>query len=216
MVAFHLSLLITGAKIHQSAGLTRFIEQGGRTYSVEEGTNIPEAMVPLYEHAQEGRRKCRTIEQTVSSLETEGSGGSYFPIVSGRRRKRRNHPSLSSSSVTTAAVHPTTSGTTPHDSSQGTSSRKAHSNEATLLHMASQSSLSGLCTTSPSTVQFPDHVTVRSIYPLTTHHSNPCFCPDGIVSRHPSRVPRVWGGVYQVESVRSKVCAQECASQQFL
>ena len=148
---------IAGAKIHQSVSCTRFIEQGGRTYSVEEGTDIPEGMVPLHEHAQEGLRKCKAIEETRTELETQGSGGSYFPIFAGKRRKRRSHVSLLPSSSSSAATV-----STSHNPPQSNSNNQGRSKDARSPPLASQSSLSDLCTTSPSTVQFPDHVTVSS------------------------------------------------------
>lgn len=82
----HPIIFFSGAKIHQSASSARFIEQGGHTYSVDEGMDIPETMVPFYEHAQEGLRRCKSIEEALTTLQKQGNGGD-FPATIGRKRR---------------------------------------------------------------------------------------------------------------------------------
>ena len=177
---------------------------------MDKGREVPEAMLALHQHAQEGLRKCKSIEQNIAELETQGAGGSYFPIVAGKRYKPRIHPPSSSSSATATVAHSTTNVTTSRDSAQRNSGSRCrseatatpgsqpaahstsrghskeatatppppgsqstaprdlssrgnygHSSDVTSTPLMSLSSLSDLCATSPSTVQFPDHIAVR-------------------------------------------------------
>lgn len=143
-----MTLLSTGAKVCQTVNSTRFIEQGGLTYSVDEGADVPEAMMPFSEHAQEGLRKCKDIELAITSLEKQGASGTYFPIVAGLdpRRKRRHH-------------HHTPSSPSPSpspSSANGSSSRQRGVASKSCPKESSSPSLSNFCQTSPSVLQFPN------------------------------------------------------------
>lgn len=88
--------IYAGARIHQSSSKTCFIEQNGPTYVLDEGMDVPVAMVPLFDHAQEAFRKCKDVDLAMTNLEKQCSGGgTYFPVVTGKKPKSRRPPRTS-------------------------------------------------------------------------------------------------------------------------
>lgn len=75
----------SGAKIHQSSGKTRCIEQGGVNYTLEDHSKIPESIASCHEHAMEALKRCRDIESVMTGLEKQSSNGTYFPVTVCRR-----------------------------------------------------------------------------------------------------------------------------------
>ena len=71
--------------------------------------DIPQTMLPFYQHAQESLQKCREIEEAMTSLEKQGGGGAYFPVMAGRkqqapRRDAQTRPSSAATSIASCAT----------------------------------------------------------------------------------------------------------------
>lgn len=133
-----------GAKIHQSNGRTRCIEQGGVNYTLEEGSDIPEGIASCYAHATEALRKIRELESAITNLEKQSSDDTFFPIT-----VKRRPPQTTSSS-----------GMTP--SSPPSQQRRAKTKKT-----VSPSSMSTVCQTSPSVIQLPENLQVGHILQYT-------------------------------------------------
>lgn len=138
---------LTGAKIHQSSGKTRCIEQGGVNYTLEDGSDIPEAITPCYKHASDTLRKIKELESAITNLEKQSSDDTYFPITV--KRRPPSQPLQSSSKQT---------GTTRQNPPK---SRRTNTGSA-----ISPSSMSTVCQTSPSVIHLPDNIQVlcASVY----------------------------------------------------
>ena len=146
-------ILYTGAKIHQSGGKTRCIEQGGVNYTLEESSVIPEPIATCHEHAMEGLRKCREIESVITGLEKQSSNGTYFPVTVCRRPP----PS-------------------PQAAQQwGHKSTKSDRRKRKSVGGQSPSSMSTMCQTSPSVLQLSDNMQVRWDVRLECHTSIAVF-----------------------------------------
>ena len=91
-----LPLFFTGAKIHQSGGKLRCIEQGGVSYTLEEGVlDVPTGIASYLEHARLTLQKCKDVESAITNLEKQSSNESYFPVTIRRRpQKVSNSPLL--------------------------------------------------------------------------------------------------------------------------
>ena len=138
-----LLLVALGAKIHQSGGKTRCIEQGGVNYTLDEGSDIPEPIASCYDHAMEGLRKCREIESVITGLEKQSSSGTYFPVTVCRRPP-------SSPQVQQECVN---------NRSARSDRRRRKSGSAS----QSPPSMSTMCQTSPSVLQLSDNLQVLII-----------------------------------------------------
>lgn len=161
------------------------MEQGGCKYSVQEESELPAAIAPLYKHAQESLRKCRDIETAMTNLETQASSdATYFPVVAGKKRRLGDHHSSSPSS--TAPI---------------TSSRnglgKPRLRDSRSPQLSQSSSLSNMCLTSSSSLlQFPDSVKVCvyvCVCVWASHSCTPrCHLILVLQRNHPSRAA-LWG-----------------------
>lgn len=49
-------LFCSGAKIHRCGAKTRCIEEGGASYTLEEGSEVPAAIAQAYQHAEQVER----------------------------------------------------------------------------------------------------------------------------------------------------------------
>ena len=126
-----------GAKLHQSNGKTRCIEQGGVNYTLEEGSDVPETIAPCYKHASESLRKIRELKSAIINLEKQSSDDSYFPITVGRRPP---------------------SPLIPHQ--QRGTNQSPKTRRTTAGSAVSPSSMSTVCQTSPSMIYLPENLQV--------------------------------------------------------
>lgn len=61
-----------------SGGRTKCVDDAGASYTLEEGSTVPDAVGPIYQHAQNCLEKCKEIEMAITGLSSDGS---YFPIT---------------------------------------------------------------------------------------------------------------------------------------
>lgn len=77
-------IFCAGAKVHQSQECTRIIEPGGVSYTLESVgglDGVTQDMRPLLEHAQSCYKQCVHLERVIHRVESESSGGQYFPFI---------------------------------------------------------------------------------------------------------------------------------------
>lgn len=157
------TLLSPGAKVHQSTSGIRCIEPGGHYYTLEDVADVPEAMTSFLEHAKESLHKCKDIESAITGL---NSGEAYFPVSVGGR------PQSSTPAICSVSGGKQNGGQNGRQQlngrclSPGHKETHQHQNQ---LPASAQSSMTNLHKTvsSPSLVQYPDHIQVRVWCPMS-------------------------------------------------